>query len=106
MSRAVRYVKHYRQERISFPNCAQVAPSLSPVTRVLQFDKALGLKLDVVEEENKQDSLPQNVKDLAEQRNVARQQKNWAESDRLRDKILELGFKIKDNKDGYEIEKL
>lgn len=73
---------------------------------VLQFDKALGLKLDVVEEENKQDSLPQNVKDLAEQRNVARQQKNWAESDRLRDKILELGFKIKDNKDGYEIEKL
>ena len=75
---------------------------------VLEFDKALGLKLDEVEDvvEETKEAIPQNIKDLAEQRLEARQAKNWAESDRLRDKIKELGYAIKDSKDGYEIEKL
>ena len=75
---------------------------------VLLFDKALGLKLDEVEEEtlSTTEAVPQNIKDLAEQRLIARQSKNWAESDRLRDKIKELGYAIKDSKDGYELEKL
>lgn len=75
---------------------------------VLLFDKALGLKLDEVEEEapSTTEAVPQNIKDLAEQRLLARQSKNWAESDRLRDKIKELGYAIKDSKDGYELEKL
>ena len=69
-----------------------------------EFDKALGLSLDeVIEVEENPVSIPQNVKDLCEQRLVARQSKNWAESDRLRDKITELGFMIKDTKDGYEV---
>ena len=73
----------------------------------MQFDKALGLNLEVNEEEfaKKEKAIPQNVKDLAEQRLLARQAKNWAESDRLRDKIKELGYAIKDSKDGYELEK-
>ena len=75
---------------------------------VLQFDKALGLGLDnIVENEEKQEeTIPQNVKDLAESRLIARQAKKWDESDRLRDKIKELGYNIKDSKDGYELEKL
>jgi len=73
---------------------------------VLDFDKALGLSLEVLEEEKTNEAIPQNIIDLAEQRKIARQQKNWAESDRLRDKIAELGYKIKDNKDGYELEKI
>ena len=48
-------------------------------------------------------SIPQNVIDLAEERKVARQNKDWAKSDELRDKIAELGFIVKDSKDGYEI---
>ena len=73
---------------------------------VLQFDKALGLSLEAVEEEKQPDTVPQNIKDLAEQRKLAREQKNWVESDRLRDKIAELGYKIKDSKEGYELEKI
>lgn len=73
---------------------------------MLEFDKALGLNLSESQVENEQQTIPQNVKDLAEARLVVRQQKNWEESDRLRDKILELGYKIKDSKYGYELEKL
>ena len=75
---------------------------------VLQFDKALGLGLDnlVKNEEKQEETIPQNVKDLAESRLAARQAKKWEESDRLRDKIKELGYAIKDSKDGYELEKI
>ena len=74
----------------------------------MQFDKALGLDLEIKEkdEEKTDDTIPQNVKDLAESRFKARQAKKWDESDRLRDKIKELGFVVKDSKDGYEIEKI
>lgn len=74
----------------------------------LQFDKALGLDLKVEDEtkEEIEDTIPQNVRDLAEARLLARQSKKWEESDRLRDKIAEMGFTIKDSKNGYELEKL
>ncbi len=49
--------------------------------------------------------MPQDVLALAEQRKVARQNKNWAESDRLRDEIAARGFAIKDTASGYEIDK-
>jgi len=74
----------------------------------IMFDKALGLNLEIKEEDEDEivDTIPQNVKDLAESRLQARLAKKWEESDRLRDKIKELGFEIKDNKDGYTIEKI
>jgi cysteinyl-tRNA synthetase len=40
------------------------------------------------------------IDDLIDTRKVARRNKNWAESDRLRDRLAELGVAIKDNKDG------
>ena len=43
---------------------------------------------------------------IAEERKQARAQKNWAKSDDLRDKIKELGYAVKDTKEGYEISKL
>ena len=41
--------------------------------------------------------------ELVEQRKVARQNKDWAESDRLRDLIKEKGYEVKDTKDGMTI---
>lgn len=56
--------------------------------------------------ENKMaNQIPQNVIDLAEQRVKARQNKDWALSDKLRDEIAGLGFVIKDSKDGYSLSK-
>ncbi len=72
---------------------------------LLDFDKVLGVKID--EPINiKQEEIPENVKKLLEQRNIARQEKNWALSDELRDKIKELGYNVKDSKDGAKLEKI
>ena len=68
-----------------------------------KFDTVLGLKLDKQEEEEK---IPQNIINLAEERKLARNQKNWELSDKLRDEITNLGYSIKDVKDGYEITKI
>jgi len=40
---------------------------------------------------------------LAEKRLTARADKNWAESDRLRDQISALGWTVQDGKDGYKL---
>src|SRR5688572_26065263 len=42
---------------------------------------------------------------LAEQRVSARANKNWAESDKLRDEIAALGWTVQDSKDGYKLVK-
>ena len=66
-----------------------------------KFDTVLALSLDKKSET--QEEIPEEVIKLAEERLKARQEKNWAESDRLRDEILALGYSIKDSKDGYEL---
>ncbi len=44
--------------------------------------------------------MTEKQKRLFEERVTARQKRNWAEADRLRDQLAELGVAIKDNKDG------
>lgn len=67
-----------------------------------KFDTVLGLKIT----EKKEEEIPQEILDLVEQRKVARGDKNWAESDRLRDLITEKGYIVKDTKEGVEVSKL
>ena len=66
-----------------------------------KFDTVLALSLDKKSET--QEKIPEEVIKLAEERLKARQEKNWAESDRLRNEILAIGYSIKDGKDGYEL---
>lgn len=70
----------------------------------LQFDKVFALDLDKIKPEKVQTEVPENVRALAEARKTARQNKNWAESDRLRDEIAALGYAVKDTATGYEID--
>jgi len=63
---------------------------------------ALGLLLPEIEAVD----IPAEIETLAEQRVQARADKDWAESDRLRDVILEKGFRVKDVAGGYELEKV
>ena len=72
---------------------------------LLKFDTVLGIKIDK-EEANKEIEIPEEVLKLVEERKQARQEKNWAESDRLRDVIKEKGYEVKDTKDGMEIREL
>ena len=71
---------------------------------LLKFDTVLGLKIDK-EPEQEEVEIPKEILDLMEQRKQARQEKNWAESDRLRDLIKEKGYEVKDTKDGMSISK-
>ena len=52
------------------------------------------------------DEIPTEVKELADQRVQAKQDKDYALSDELRNKITALWREIKDTKDGYEVNKI
>ena len=69
---------------------------------LLKFDTVLGIRIDKEEEKNDL-KIPEEVLKLVEERKKARQEKNWTESDRLRDEIQNLGYSVKDTKDGVDI---
>jgi cysteinyl-tRNA synthetase len=75
-------------------------PNTEKHATILDFDRVLGLGLDQVD---KPQELPAKVKNLVEARRMARQAKNWAESDRLRDEIQMLGYTVKDTRDGMTL---
>jgi len=51
------------------------------------------------------DEIPAEVQVLVEARAQARTDKNWAESDRIRDEISALGWSIRDSKEGQKVKK-
>jgi cysteinyl-tRNA synthetase len=61
-------------------------------TTIKDFNNVLGILPDVgfLEE------IPANIEDLKNKREKARQEKNWTESDRLRDEIQKLGYVVED----------
>ena len=66
-----------------------------------KFDRVLGIKID----KSKTDEIPEEIKELLELRKKAREDKNWDESDRIREEIKEKGYIVKDSKNGQTIEK-
>jgi len=59
------------------------------------------LRLDLFKE--KKLEVPEEIKQLAEKRWQAKKEKNWELADKIRDEILEKGWKILDKKDWYEL---
>ena len=57
--------------------------------------------LGILAREN--DAIPDDIKALVEQRKQARAEKNWAESDRLRDEITARGFVLEDTPKGAKV---
>lgn len=73
---------------------------------VLDFDHFLGLKLNEIKECEQNLDIPEEIITLAEERKTARNNRDYALSDTLRDKILSLGYIIVDKpKNEYEITK-
>jgi cysteinyl-tRNA synthetase len=68
------------------------------------FDTLTGI-LGIVYNRKKEDEIPQEILDLAEQRKVARKEKNFALADELRNKISELGYVIEETRQGTKITK-
>ncbi len=73
--------------------------------------KILGLFINNSEEvlkaieSKKQNSIPAEIKELAENRWQAKLNKDWAKADEYRNALTQKGYTIKDSKDGYEIVK-
>ena len=66
------------------------------------IDKVLGLL-------EKQELIPGEITKLAEERKSAKENKDWAKCDELRDNIQNLGYSIKDDKTsktGYILNKI
>lgn len=69
---------------------------------LLDFDRVLGLEIDKA---NEVQELPDEIKNLIEERKKARENKDYKKSDELRNKIEKMGYKVKDSKDGMQVEK-
>ena len=75
---------------------------------LIEFDKVLGLDIQNSKKyiENIENTeLPEEINTLLEQRKIARNNKDWAESDRIRDELKEKGYIVKDTKEGQTISK-
>ena len=68
---------------------------------LLKMDTVLGLKIDMLTKIE----IPKEIKNLAEARIEAKENKNYEKADELRNEILNKGYNIKDTKNGYEIVK-
>ena len=65
----------------------------------MKFDAVLGLKLD---EEPIVESLDAEIEDLVNRRQEARKNRDFAEADRIRDALKEMGILLEDTKDGVK----
>lgn len=84
-------------EVVKFPQKSKQLQKL-----LLKFDMVLGFNLANYKEEKQE--LPEEILELVKQRDEARQNKNWAESDRIRDLLINQGYLVKDTKQGTIIE--
>jgi len=64
-----------------------------------EYDKILGLELNDLKEA----TIPEEVLELAKQRDQARSEKDWGRSDELRDQIIASGYAIEDTKEGTQV---
>ncbi len=75
---------------------------------LIKFDEVLGLDLANSEKylsKSKEIEIPEEVQNLLEERKQARIEKNWALSDEIRNKLNEMGYIVKDSKDGMTVER-
>ena len=68
----------------------------------IDFDRVLGLDLDKEEEVK----ISHNVKKLVDEREKAREKKDWKMADELRKKINKEGYSIDDTKDGVKVKEV
>lgn len=83
-------------------------PGTDKYDLLLEFDTVLGLQLGIsckLELEKKPDEIPSGVQMLLDQRQVAREAKDFSASDMLRDEIAKLGWIVEDSGTGQSVKK-
>ncbi len=84
---------------------ARLADLATAFDRVLALDLTTG-KAGGDGETVESSELPAEVLAILEERQEARANKDWAKSDALRDRLREMGYAVKDTKQGYEVTKM
>jgi cysteinyl-tRNA synthetase len=72
------------------------------INTIKQMDKIFGLDLLLP----KKTEIPDDVRELVNEREIARKNKDFKKSDELREKINKLGWKLDDAKDGVKVSKI
>ena len=67
-----------------------------------QIIEALGLRLPG-KDQGDSEAVPEEIQELARQRWQAKQEKDWATADALRDQIAGAGYVVNDGSDGFEV---
>jgi len=107
--------KYLSEFKKAINNDLDMPKALSVLWNLIKDKKALG-KVKTIEQMDKIFSLdlfkkqliiiPKNIKELIKKREKARKQKNWKESDNLREKIQKFGYQLEDTKKGIKIKKI
>jgi len=71
------------------------------LSTLLDFDSILGLGLNKIEK--KEILIPQEIKELVQKREKAREEKNFEESDQIRKEIEKKGYQVKDTSEGTKL---
>jgi cysteinyl-tRNA synthetase len=77
--------------------------SSDKLATLFEFDKVLGLKIEETWESAH--DIPESVRALVDEREKARAEKNFEQSDNLRKEIESKGYILEDTLDGYKIKK-
>ena len=107
--------KYLNEFKNAINNDLDMPKALSILWNLIRDKKAQGKVRTIKEMEKvfaldlfnkKEISIPKNIKELTEKRKIARKNKNYKESDKLRDKIKKLGYIIEDTEKGQKIKKI
>jgi cysteinyl-tRNA synthetase len=70
---------------------------------LIDFNQVLGLNLGI---DSREEEIPEEIQKLVEERRIAREDKNWVESDRLRKMIEDKGYLVEDSQNSCRIKKI
>jgi len=80
----------------------EVAEAAALLELLKNFDQVLGV---IWFERRLTEDIPAEIQRLIDARATARAEKNWSESDRLRDELIALGWSVRDSKDGQKVKR-
>lgn len=83
---------------------AQSGTAKAVIQKVIDTIRELGGVLGLLSKE--EDAVPAEVEEILEARAAARKNKDWAQSDALRDQLKELGYAVKDTPQGQQLTKI
>ena len=78
--------------------------SFSDAKKVIKVMKEFDSVLGIIEK--KKEKIPVEIKKLVKERESARKERDWVKSDKIREKLKNLGYFVEDSKSGTRVKKL